>query len=87
MNDTEEIKSILQELESYFWLVRSSEPYGNDAFRASIRIFLTLFAEKVAELAEHEGIDEKDGLEMAHRAGKDFAKLVKTYSGIEISEL
>lgn len=56
--------------------------YTTDAFRASIKIFMSVMMDKLWELQEKENISMDDRMKMAEKLGSDIKNLVKIYTDI-----
>ena len=87
----EKISPILVEIEEAMWEKDFNNPeipnYTTEAFRASIKIFMSLMLDKMWRLQESEKIDSKDRQNMARKLGEDIQKLVKTYTGVDTKTL
>ena len=87
----EELSPILSEIESAIWEYEyydGSKPnYTEEGFRAAAKIFMSVLMDKMYELQESETIPLSDKMNMAHKAGEDQRKLVKTYTNLDTHEL
>ena len=81
------ISPVLIEIETAIWendLREIGEPnYTNEAFRASIKIFMSILMDKMWELQCNENLSLEDKSNMAQKAGEDLRRLVKTYTDID----
>ncbi len=86
-----EITRILLELEKALWEIESRTTtvptFSLDAFRASIKIFVSLLTQYVWQLQENEELDMDIRLDMVEKAGTELRKLVKVYTGVDTVEL
>jgi len=60
--------------------------YSEEAFNASVIIFMNVVLTKMWELCEKEKIDIKDRENMADSLGNELRKLIKTYTNIDTHE-
>ena len=58
-----------------------------EAFRAAIKIFMSVFTDKIWELQETERMDIETREKMITKAGNEFRKLIKIYTGIDTFNL
>ena len=83
----EKLSPILTEIEDAVWehdLAKIGKAnYPNEAFRASIKIFMSILMDKMWELQCNENMSIEDKSNMAQKAGEDLRKMVKTYTGID----
>ncbi len=92
MNTIGEILSpILEEIEITLWEYEAnneSKPgYSKEGFRAATKIFMSALMDKMYYLQQDENISMDDRCNMAEKAGSEFRKLIKTYTGIDCYEL
>jgi hypothetical protein len=84
---SKKISPILIEIEEAIWkhdLALIGKPnYSDEAFRASIKIFMSILMDKMWELQCDENMTIEDKSNMAQKAGEDLRKLVKTYTSID----
>lgn len=57
--------------------------YEKDALEDATIIFMSVFMDKIWELQEKEKISMDDRCNMVTKAGEDFRKLIKTFTGID----
>ena len=60
--------------------------YSEEAFNASVIIFMNVVLTKMWELCEKENIDMKDRENMADSLGNELRNLIKTYTNIDTHE-
>lgn len=69
------------------WEFESFSPekadYTDEGFRAAIKIFTSVFIEKIYDLQEKEGLDHSDRLNMGIQAMKDLKQMIKVYTNID----
>jgi len=87
----EKLSPILIEIEKTIWehdYYRQSKPnFSNEAFRAAIKIFMTILMDKMWDLQCDENMSIEDKSNMAQKAGEDLRKLVKIYTNIDTHNL
>lgn len=87
----EKLAPILVEIEDTIWEFDAAEigrpNYPIEAFRASIKIFMSVLMDKMWELQCNETLSFEDRCNMAQKAGEDLRKLVKIYTDIDTIEL
>jgi hypothetical protein len=87
----EKITPILIEIENAIWehdFANIGKPnYSIEAFRASIKIFMSILMDKMWELQCNEKLNIEDKSNMAQKAGEELRKLVKTYTNIDTHSL
>ena len=67
---------------------RGSTPdYPIEGLRAATKIMMSLLMDKMFELQDKEAIPQEQREAMATSAGKEFRKLIKTYTGIDTYDL
>lgn len=85
-----EYNQILENIESML-LLRDACPspmnITPDAFRASVKIFMTALMNKMWYLQEAEGMDIADRANMAEQAGGALRALIKTYTGVDTFDM
>jgi hypothetical protein len=83
----EKISPILTEIEDAIWehdFAEIGKPnYPIEAFRASIKIFMSVLMDKMWELQNNENLSIEDKSNMAQKAGEDLRKFVKIYTDID----
>ena len=82
------LSPILEELEMVLLEFNANEFSGkpeftDEAFRASIYIFMSVFMDKIYNLQEDENIAMEDRLNMVESAGTDLRMLIKKYTNID----
>ena len=86
-----EVTRVLTELEElllgYKSLGIETKDYPIDALRAICFIFSDVLADRITKLQIEEGIDMTDTKNMASEAGREFRKLIKTYTNIDTHTL
>ncbi len=85
------LSPILADIEKVLWQYEALEGkkpnYTDQAFRASIKIFMSALLDKMYDLQEDEHLSFEDKINMAKKAGEDLRKLVKIYTDIDTVEL
>lgn len=85
----EKLTPILEEIEGTLWehqFAGMGKPnFSDTALRAAAFIFASVMLDKMWELMEKEGIEDRDT--MGFKMVEDLRKLVKTYTGIDTKEL
>lgn len=79
-----EIEDTLWEFECYSG--RKPE-YTEEAFRASIKIFMSALMDKMWEVQNFDEMSMEDRGNMATKAGESVRELVKTYTGLDTHKL
>ncbi len=86
-----EISPILVEIENALWEFEADNgqkpEYTTEAFRATIKIFISVLMDKTWELQQDEKITIEDRMKMVEKLGKDVRALVKTYTNIDTLNL
>jgi hypothetical protein len=87
----ERLSPILVEIEETLW---ESEAHSNTkpdfpikAFRAGVKIFMSVLMDKMWDLQESDNISMDDRINMSEKGGNDVRELVKTYTDIDCHEL
>ena len=87
----EKLSPVLEEIETTIWEfdanVGLKPGYTDGGFRAGIKIFMSVFMDKIWELQQNEGMAKQDCLNMAQKAGEDLRNLIKTYTDIDCHNL
>ena len=88
----ETLEPLLIHMEDALWHYEyncPATPYGfsEEAFRASIKLFMAAMMDKIWALQENEEMDIEDRAAMAEKCGKDIRAFVKTYTNIDTHEL
>lgn len=87
----EKLSPILVEIENTLWEFEANvgmKPnYTLDAFRASIKIFMSTMMDKMWELQGSEILEMDDRIAMAEKLGNELNKMVKTYTNIDTKNL
>lgn len=87
----QKISPILVEIEDTLWEHEARQggkpEFTIDGFRAAAKIFMAVLMDKMYEMQEKESMPQKERENMAEAAGKEFRKLVKTYTNIDTHEL
>ena len=79
-----EIEHVIIEHEAY----NNVKPeYTDEAFRAGIKIFMSVMIDKSYELMERENISLEDSCNMSEAIGQDIRKLIKQYTDIDTHDL
>lgn len=82
-----ELEPILLELEDTIWnheaVVGLKPEFSDEAFRASIKIFLTAFMDKMHDFHEEEEVDHEDAKKMVSSAADELRRLVKNFTGFD----
>lgn len=82
---------ILVEIENTLWEHEAEElgapNFPIEGFRASIKIFMSIFLDKMYSLSKEEGIPLESASAMATKVGEDIRKLVKVYTNIDTHDL
>lgn len=86
-----QVSPILQMIENKIWKFEFSggnkPEYTQEGFRAILKIFMSVFMDKVWELQEKEDISIEDRENMAAKAGEDLRKFIKTYTDIDTHKM
>lgn len=61
--------------------------FSNDAFIDSLLIFQTVFTDKIFDCMQEDGSDFEMQCKMIETAGKEFRKLIHTFTGLDTHEL
>jgi len=81
----------LLEIEAALWEreanIEAPHRYSDEAFRASIKIFMAGLMDKLWELQEKEGTPIKERGEMALHAGTEIRKIILEMTGIDTHKL
>lgn len=87
----EKLSPVLSEIEDTLWeyeAYNGSKPgYTIKGFRAAVKIFMSVLADKIWELQSDENIEMEDRLKIAQKCGEDVRKLVKVYTDIDTHKL
>jgi len=87
----EELNPILLEIEEHIFANEAEElgnpNYSIEAFRASVKIFVSAIMDKMWELQVSENISMEDRCKMVFNVGNEIRKLVNTYTGIDTHKL
>lgn len=88
----QECGPILEDIEVAIWNFELDNPgvranYSNDAFRASIKIFISAITDKLMKLQEEEAMSSKIRMHMAEELGNKLRNLIKVYTNIDTREL
>lgn len=85
------ISPSLIQIETMIWendYMQIGKPnYPDEAFRASIKIFMSVLMDKMWELQCNENLSLEDKSNMAQKAGEDLRRLVKIYTDIDTHNL
>lgn len=88
----ENIAPILTEIENTLWEREANTPgemvkWPASATTATLKIFMSLFSERMFEMQAAENMPLQQRGEMAEALGSDIKKLVFTYTGIDTHSL
>lgn len=87
----EAITPALIEMEDLLWdyeaNVGRQPKYPIEGFRASFKIFMSAFIDKIYQLQEDEDIDQEERIKMGVKAMEEVRKLVKVYTDIDTHRL
>lgn len=87
----EKLAPVLVEIESTLWDFEaefSMKPdYPIEALRASIKIFMSTMMDKMWEVQEYDNMEMEDREKMVLKFASELMGLVKTYTGINTTEL
>lgn len=61
--------------------------YTTEAFRASVKIFMSCIMDKMYDLQDIENMSPEDRMNMAQKLGENIRKIVKTYADIDTHTL
>ncbi|MEK6883372.1 MAG: hypothetical protein AABY22_27335 [Nanoarchaeota archaeon] len=83
----DKLSPIFCEIENMLWEFEANKgikpDYTIEAFRAGIKIFMSVLMDKIWELQSDEKIEFKDRINMVEKCGQDVRNLVKIYTNID----
>lgn len=87
----ETLSPILIQIENKLWeyehFIGSKPEYSDEGFRAALKIFMSAFLDKLANLQEKEDIDLPTRIIMAEKGGEEMRRIIKTYTNIDTHDL
>ncbi len=85
------LSPILVEIENtiidFDYYNRGKPEYPNDAFRATIKIFMSVMMDKIYNLQTNENFDFEDRCNMVTKFGEELKHLIKVYTNVDTVEL
>ena len=89
--DAQQITEVLIKVEQQLWRKwhkeQKVEKYSKEALRAATKIFMSVLYSRMAQLQQGEDMEKEDRTNMNLKCATDLKNLIKTYTGIDTTEL